>query len=79
MELGRLPGEERFFREGERILGALVREHRTPVSSADARPPGMLLHGSYNLPAGEAPDAELVRGDDFLLEALLRRQRRAPR
>ena len=78
IELGRLPGEERFFREGERILGALVREHLTPVSSADARPPGMLLHGCYNLPAGEAPDAELVWGDYFLLEALLRRQRRAP-
>jgi unsaturated chondroitin disaccharide hydrolase len=39
----------------------------------------MLLHGCYNLPTGEAPDAELVWGDYFLLEALLRRRGVLPR
>jgi hypothetical protein len=39
----------------------------------------MLLHGCYNLYSGEAPDHELVWGDYFLLEALLRRRGRTPR
>ena len=37
------------------------------------------LHGCYNLPTGDAPDAELVWGDYFLLEALLRRRGGLPR
>ena len=78
IEVANLTGDERFRLEGERILGALVREYLTPVGPADERPPGMLLHGCYNLYSGEAPDDELVWGDYFLLEALLRRQRRVP-
>ena len=78
IEVANLTGEERFRLEGERILGALIRDYLTPIDSADRRPPGMLLHGCYNLYSGEAPDDELVWGDYFLLEALLRRRRRAP-
>jgi len=76
--LGRLTGEQRFQAEGERILDGLIRGHLTPVAAADRRPPGMLLHGCYNLYTGEAPDHELVWGDYFLLEALLRRRGAAP-
>jgi unsaturated chondroitin disaccharide hydrolase len=79
IELGHLTGEERFRLEGDRILEALIRGYLTPVDRDDARPPGMLLHGCYNLYSGEAPDHELVWGDYFLLEALLRRRGRAPR
>jgi unsaturated chondroitin disaccharide hydrolase len=78
IDLGRVTGDERFRVEGERILGALIREYLTPVGPADGRPPGMLLHGCYNLHTGEAPDDELVWGDYFLLEALLRRRGRVP-
>jgi unsaturated chondroitin disaccharide hydrolase len=77
--LGHVTGEERFHHEGERILDALVRGYLTPLGPNDRRPPGMLLHGCYNLYSGEAPDHELVWGDYFLLEALLRRRRVAPR
>lgn len=60
--------------EAARILAALVAGYLTPVSPEDPRPPGMLLHGCYNLYTGEAPDHELVWGDYFLLEALARWQ-----
>jgi unsaturated chondroitin disaccharide hydrolase len=79
IELGGIPGEQRFFLEGERILGALAREYLTPLAPDDERPPGMLLHGCYNLATGDAPDAELVWGDYFLLEALLRHRGGLPR
>jgi unsaturated chondroitin disaccharide hydrolase len=52
----------------------LIRGYLTPITPDDARPAGMLLHGCYNLYSGEAPDHELVWGDYFLLEALLRWQ-----
>ena len=70
--------EARFRHEGERLLEALIRGYLTPLGPDDERPPGMLLHGCYNLYSGEAPDHELVWGDYFLLEALLRRRRRMP-
>jgi unsaturated chondroitin disaccharide hydrolase len=60
-----------------RLLPGLVRDYLTPLGPDDRRPPGMLLHG-YNLHTGEAPDHELIWGDYFLLEALLRWQGRAP-
>lgn len=65
------------FREGaERILEGLIRSYLTPLGPHDRRPPGMLLHGCYNLHTGEAPDHELIWGDYFLLEALTRCERR---
>ena len=78
IELGHLTREARFLHEGERLLEALIRGYLTPLGPDDGRPPGMLLHGCYNLQSGEAPDHELVWGDYFLLEALLRRRRRMP-
>ena len=36
----------------------------------------MITHTGYNLHTGEAPDHELIWGDDFLLEALARWQGR---
>lgn len=60
--------------EAARILGALVTGYLTPLGPDDRRPPGMLLHGCYNLHTGEAPDHELIWGDYFLLEALARWQ-----
>ena len=73
-----MTGEERFRLEGGRLLEGLIRDYLTPLGPDDGRPPGMLLHGCYNLYSGEAPDHELVWGDYFLLEALLRWQGRAP-
>jgi unsaturated chondroitin disaccharide hydrolase len=67
-------GEGWLRDEGERILAALIDGYLTPLGPEDRRPPGMLLHGCYNLYSGEAPDHELVWGDYFLLEALLRRR-----
>jgi len=72
IETGRVSGDARFRREGGRLLAGLIRGYLTPLAADDARPPGMLLHGCYNLYSGEAPDHELVWGDYFLLEALLR-------
>jgi unsaturated chondroitin disaccharide hydrolase len=60
------------------VLDGLLRDYLTPVGADDRRPPGMLLHGCYNLHTGEAPDHELVWGDYFLLEALARWQGRSP-
>lgn len=57
-----------------RALAALIRNHLTPIGPDDRRPPGMLVHGCYNLYTGEAPDHELIWGDYFLLEALARWQ-----
>lgn len=69
--------EDRALRDAAgRALGSLIRHHLTPLGPADRRPPGMLLHGCYNLHTGEAPDHELVWGDYFLLEALTRWQGR---
>jgi unsaturated chondroitin disaccharide hydrolase len=65
-----------FRDEADRILTGLIRGYLTPLDLEDRRPPGMLLHGCYNLYTGEAPDHELVWGDYFLLEALARRQAR---
>jgi unsaturated chondroitin disaccharide hydrolase len=73
--LAAIEGHGEFRRGAERILEGLVLGHLTPVGPGDERPPGMLLHGCYNLHAGEAPDHELVWGDYFLLEALARWQR----
>jgi unsaturated chondroitin disaccharide hydrolase len=78
VEAARVTGERRFRDEGERILDGLVRGYLTPLDAGDRRPPGMLLHGCYNPYTGEAPDHELVWGDYFLLEALLRRRGVAP-
>jgi unsaturated chondroitin disaccharide hydrolase len=78
IETARVTGEERFRREGGRLLEGLIRGYLTPIGADDVRPPGMLLHGCYNLYSGEAPDHELVWGDYFLLEALLRWQGRTP-
>lgn len=69
-----LTGEGWLRDEGERIVEALIDGYLTPLGADDGRPPGMLLHGCYNLHSGEAPDHELVWGDYFLLEALLRRR-----
>jgi unsaturated chondroitin disaccharide hydrolase len=58
----------------ERMLAALVTGYLTPVDERDARPPGMLLEGCYNERTGEAPAHELIWGDFFLFEALVRWQ-----
>jgi unsaturated chondroitin disaccharide hydrolase len=58
--------------DAERILAGLIGGYLTPVDAADHRPAGMLLEGCYNLHTGEAPAHELVWGDYFLLEALVR-------
>jgi unsaturated chondroitin disaccharide hydrolase len=79
LELARVTGEPRYRLEAERVLAALIAGYLTPLGPGDARPPGMLLHGCYNLQTGEAPDHELIWGDYFLLEALLRRRGAAPR
>ncbi len=76
LSLARLDGHAEFRRGGERILEGLLRGYLTPVEPRDGRPPGMLLHGCYNLHTGEAPDHELIWGDFFLLEALARWQGR---
>jgi unsaturated chondroitin disaccharide hydrolase len=78
IETARVTGDPRFREESGRVLDGLIRGYLTPLGPGDRRPPGMLLHGCYNLYSGEAPDHELVWGDYFLLEALLRWQGRAP-
>jgi unsaturated chondroitin disaccharide hydrolase len=64
LALARLDGHTEFRRGGERILEGLLRGYLTEA--------GGLPHGCYNLHTGEAPDHELIWGDYFLLEALLR-------
>jgi len=61
-----------FRQEATRILKALIGGYLTPLHADDRRPPGMLLHGCYNLHTDEAPDHELIWGDYFFLEALAR-------
>jgi unsaturated chondroitin disaccharide hydrolase len=70
--LARDTGDRAVRDTAERTLDGLLDGYLTPVGADDGRPPGMLLHGCYNLYTGEAPDHELVWGDYFLLEALLR-------
>lgn len=70
--LARVDGDPRWREAAGRILAGLVRGYLTPLGPDDPRPPGMLLHGCYNLHTGEAPDHELIWGDYFLLEALAR-------
>ncbi len=74
--LAALGGDGRFREGAGRILAGLARGYLTPVGADDRRPPGMLLHGCYNLHTGEAPDHELIWGDYFLLEAFARWQGR---
>ncbi len=74
--LAGLGGDGRFREGAGRILAGLARGYLTPVGADDRRPPGMLLHGCYNLHTGEAPDHELIWGDYFLLEAFARWQGR---
>lgn len=69
--------DARYRSEAGRILAGLVGGCLTPLGPDDRRPPGMLLHGCYNLYTGEAPDHELIWGDYFLLEALARWQGQA--
>jgi unsaturated chondroitin disaccharide hydrolase len=69
------PGRIADFRDAaSRLLERLIRGHLTPLGPHDQRPAGMLLHGCYNERAGDAPDNELITGDYFLLEALVRWQ-----
>jgi len=68
--LGAEKGESHFREEAARVLNALIRGYLTPLDTSDRRPPGMLLHGCYNLHTGEAPDHELIWGDYFFLKAL---------
>ncbi len=74
--LAGVEGKGRFRAAADRILEPLIRGYLTPLDRGDPRPPGMLLHGCYNLHTGEAPDHELIWGDYFLLEALARWQKR---
>jgi len=59
----------------EAILAALVAGYLTPLSEANRRPAGMLVHGCYNQRAGWHTDHELIWGDYYLLEALRTRKR----
>lgn len=74
--LAEAEGQGRVRDAAGRILESLIRGYLTPLGPEDRRPPGMLLHGCYNLHTGEAPDHELIWGDYFLLEALVRWQKR---
>jgi len=74
--LARLPdGEETadLRAYGEHVLESLVESYLTPRSADDDRPPGMVLEGCYNGPAGFADRHELVWTDYYLLETLARR------
>lgn len=70
--LAEVEGKERYRDVAEGILESLFLSYLTPLGPDDPRPPGMLLHGCYNIHTGEAPDHELIWGDYFLLEALTR-------
>jgi unsaturated chondroitin disaccharide hydrolase len=72
LHLAEVDGDRRYRDGAARILEGLIEGYLTPVEPGDRRPPGMLLHGCYNLHTGEAPDHELIWGDYFLLEALAR-------
>lgn len=73
------PAFARAGRAAESLLEALIHDYLTPLDERDARPPGMLLQGCYNERTGEAVAHELIWGDYFLLEALVRWQRREAR
>jgi unsaturated chondroitin disaccharide hydrolase len=53
------------------ILSTLVTKYLTPISPLDNRPKGMLLHGCYRKDL-EGSDSEIIFGDYYLMEALLR-------
>jgi unsaturated chondroitin disaccharide hydrolase len=64
------PADRGAYREtAGRVLAGLIEGYLAPS--------GALLHGCYNLHTGEAPDHELIWGDYFLLEALMRWEARA--
>lgn len=50
----------------------LVMDHLTPVTEDDPRPAGILTAGCFDQRRGEATAHELIWGDHFLLESLLR-------
>jgi unsaturated chondroitin disaccharide hydrolase len=55
---------------GCRLVTSLVRSYLTPTGPDDRRPTGMLIRGCFNKPRQIFPDAELLWGDHYLMEAL---------
>jgi unsaturated chondroitin disaccharide hydrolase len=78
LELARLESDParatRYLAAARSILGALM---RPPWLSEGSGSEAVLLHGTYNKPAGNA-DTGLIWGDYFLLEALMRLRRVPP-
>ncbi len=70
---------DRELTAASQLLEALIVRCLTPIDAHDTRPTGMLLHGCYNEGAGDFADNELIWGDYFLLEALIRWREVAPR
>ena len=73
LKLSRLvPQRRSAYREAaEATVAALAGHYLTPLTDADARPPGILTQGCFNKRNGVAMEHELIWGDYFLLEALL--------
>lgn len=63
---------QRYQAAADRMVTALVAHHLTPTDLNDRRPPGMLVDGCYDHRTGRATSHELIWGDYFLLETLLR-------
>jgi len=58
---------------GEAILDSLVANYLTPTAPEDDRPPGMVVEGCYNGPAGYADEHELIWTDYYIAVALANR------
>jgi len=55
----------------EEMIEALLRDYLSPISDEDPLPPGSLQHGSFNH-SGRGANSELIWGNYYLQEALLR-------
>lgn len=67
-------GKERqmWQAEGERLLAVLCRDYAVTSSEAQAQPRGLLRGGCYFLAQGRGVNSDLIFGDYYLVEGLMR-------
>jgi Glycosyl Hydrolase Family 88. len=72
LKLHEMTNNDLYREVAQKSVEALINNYLTPLSQGDARPKGMLINGCYNMRINLATEAELIWGDYFLFETLLR-------
>lgn len=72
LELGRVSGDLRYTEAGYRIAVGLA---QNCVDYQNSARPGLLLHGSVDVPRRSGIDQSIVYGDHFFLEAIVKIRR----